>query len=270
MPTRPALSPAIASVAAGVALALCAAADGAAPAGEPAPSAGREGLLTVMTRTPSGPRGRWFVEFQEEINQLPGSAGIAGGSLRGAAEIDCGAAQFKVAKFSLFAGPKLTGAVLMDVSQISDWRSARPGTTMDRVLAAACGKTKIPVEGAQVRAAAALTSGLKAPDLEPPVKPPAAPGSPSPAPTAAGGGFYAQLASVASADAARQAWITLKGAAPGVLDDRLRRLTTATVHGRRVYRVLAGGFGTKAEAQSVCKALARLTARCFVRPSDLS
>jgi cell division septation protein DedD len=262
MRTRPALSPAMASVAAWVALTLCAAA-------EPASRPGREGLLTVTTRTPSGPRGRWFVEFQEEINALPGSAGIAGGSLRGAAEIDCGAAQFKVAKFSLFAGPNLTGAVLLDMSETSGWRSAKPGTTMDRVLASACAQTKIPTEGVAAPPLELKAADLKAPDLKPSPKPAAASGPPALLPSAAGGAFYVQLASVSSADAARQAWVALKGAAPGVLDDRLRRLTTATVHGRRVYRVLAGGFGTKAEAETVCKALARLAARCFVRPSEL-
>jgi cell division septation protein DedD len=87
-------------------------------------------------------------------------------------------------------------------------------------------------------------------------------------PSADNRAFYAQLASLPSADAARQAWGELKGAAPGILDDRLRRLTTATVHGRRVYRVLAGGFATKAQAETVCKALARLAARCFVRPGE--
>jgi hypothetical protein len=259
-------------------------------------SIAHEGLLTLTSRTPTGQGGHWFVAFEEEINKLPGSAGFVGGSLSGAAEVDCAAAQFKVAKLSLFTGPNLTGALLLEVTAKSVWDTAKPGTTMDRVMAAACAKTRgLAKVEAKARAAAAPPPEFGFP-AHPPAKPPAASGPPARAPVAAtsaktvalaiappvspppaaasaaasasGPAFYAQLASLGSADAARQAWDQLKVAAPGILDDRRRRLTTATVHGRRVYRVLAGGFGTKAEAETVCKALARLAVRCFVRPGD--
>jgi cell division septation protein DedD len=236
-------------------------------------------MLTLTSRAPTGQPGRWHVEFQEKIGPAAGAGGVSGLSLRGAAEVDCSASQIKVGKLSVFEGPDFTGALLAQLSERSEWRPPEPGTAMERVLAVACGKTKV---GAKVQAKD--QAEVSAP---PPAPPAAAPKPPAPAPVAeivaqtlappaappiaaptAGGAFYAQLASVSSADAARRMWETLKGAAPGILDDRQQRLTTATVHGRRVWRVQAGGFATKAQAEKVCQALARLSARCFVRPGD--
>ena len=310
MRTRPALSP----VAALVSVALCAAATSAETGAERAPAAAGEGGLTLTMKTPTGQPGHWAVEFEEK--STPSGAAASGvGSLSGAAEVDCAASQFKLAKYKVFEGAKFTGAVLLDLSKRVEWRSPEPGTTMDRVLAAACGRTKVPARertvlvassglkpptptstptstpapapspppaasGPPARAAAAKTAAPSAPAHAPAVAVSAAASvassvvpsaAPSVVPAAAGGDFFAQLASLPSEGAARHAWDQLKGAAPpGVLDDGLHRLTMAVVNGRRVYRVMAGGFATKAQAATVCKALAQQSARCFVRRRDLA
>lgn len=264
MRTRPARS----AFAALVSIAVCVAA-APEPCPEPSPepmaptpAAGPGTRLTLTETRPAGGRGRWFVAFQEEPPPAAAGAGkTAARSSRGAADIDCGAAQFRIARFAAFEGPTFTGAVLLDLGQRTEWRSPEAGTTMDRVLAAVCGQAKTPVR------ARAAGDGSTAPD---PPRPAQARSSPPPlaeaAPSAAGGAFYAQLASLPSADAARQAWDKLEHAAPEILDERLQRMTVAIVHGRRVYCVLAGGFGTKAEAELICKALVQRSAQCFVRP----
>lgn len=289
MCTRPAAT----SVAALVSLVLSAPASGWAAGATRATIAGPEGVLTLTSKAATGQHGHWFVEFQEEISPQAGPSRVDGRSLKGAADVDCGVLRFQVAKLDVFEGPNFTGALLLDVGHRNEWRSPESGTTLDRVLIATCGRTKIQARfQTDVRA-----SGAALPDLERPARtaapPPLAPSAPpvpavtpvaavvaetaapkiapSPhplAPPIKDGAFHAQLAAVGSEEAARQTWTRLEHAAPAVLSDRRRRLTPATVNGREVYRVSAGGFATKAQAETVCKALARLSAQCFVRPGD--
>ena len=302
MCTRPAAT----SVAALIILTLCAPATGWAAGAARTTIAGPEGVLTLTSKAPTGQRGHWFVEFQEEISPQAGPSRVDGRSLKGAADVDCGVSRFQVAKLDVFEGPNFTGALLLDVGHRNEWRSPESGTTLDRVLIATCGRTRIQ---ARVQTEGRAAGGVPAdPDLSarsaaPPSAPPApaviavvaqtaaprigssiapsiassiassiVPGvAPSPrpvAPSAEGGAFHAQLAAVGSVEAARQTWERLERAAPAILSDRLRRLTAATVNGRQVYRVSAGGLATKAQAEMVCKVLARLSAQCFVRPGD--
>ena len=75
----------------------------------------------------------------------------------------------------------------------------------------------------------------------------------------------AQIGAVSSEAVATAEWDRAAKAFPAAFSGRSKAVAKITANGAELYRVLVGGFGSKAEAQSFCSTLQAKGRACFVR-----
>lgn len=96
-------------------------------------------------------------------------------------------------------------------------------------------------------------------------KPNPAPAPPAPAPAfASAHGPEVQLAALNSAKAANQAWETLNARMPNLLSGHTPIIRTATVRGRKFWRLRVGGFADAAAAKAFCAKVKSEGAACEI------
>jgi hypothetical protein len=99
-----------------------------------------------------------------------------------------------------------------------------------------------------------------------PAAQPAARAAASAAPAPRPADFAVQIATVASADLARDRWQSLKGKLPDLVAPRTFAVEAVSANGRTVYRALLLGFASPDEAAALCKALRSQSVDCILRP----
>lgn len=102
------------------------------------------GRLSLTWISPLDPSGHGGVKFEEEAENGAYADRINGRSLEGAAQVDCRALTFQLQRFTVHTLPKLQGQAVLAIGERTEWRSADPGTTMARVVRAACGGPSNP------------------------------------------------------------------------------------------------------------------------------
>jgi cell division septation protein DedD len=107
-------------------------------------------------------------------------------------------------------------------------------------------------------AASTMPAALPPPPL--PAPPPLAPASAS----SAASGIMVQLAALNSQQAANQAWETLNARMPNLLAGRTPVFQTATVKGRKFWRLRLTGFANAAAAKAFCATVKSEGAACEV------
>ena len=86
-----------------------------------------------------------------------------------------------------------------------------------------------------------------------------------PPPAAPAGGVVAQVGSETSAALADKAWTDVSRKVPGQMAGKSRKVETFNKNGTVFYRVLVGGFASRADAAKFCAALKAAGGDCIVR-----
>jgi len=89
--------------------------------------------------------------------------------------------------------------------------------------------------------------------------------APSQAPAPRPPEFAVQIAAVASADLARDSWVSLKAKLPTLVAPRTFAVEPVEAKGRTLYRALLLGFASPDEAADLCKALRNRSVDCILR-----
>ena len=156
-------------------------------------------------------------------------------------DVDCPARRARVGETLQYSQRNLMGSMQVKPGW-TDWAPAAPGTTLDKMISAACVQT-------------------------PPRPAPTPPPAPRPAIVAAPKPF-ASLVQISAAPSQSQAEAALKAAEtryPDVLAGRPTSVESISVGGQTFYRALFGGFKDAAQAAALCKALQAAGGACLVR-----
>lgn len=136
----------------------------------------------------------------------------------------------------------------------------RPPAPRDLTL-----ETSQPAGGADAAAAAPAAPAPR------PERPQTAAATPEPAPTPApaaasggGDGWRVQLASLRSRAAAERGWANLRNRAPDLLNGQPLTIEQARVSGSTYFRVQAGDFGSRSDANGLCQQLKARGLDCIV------
>jgi hypothetical protein len=196
-----------------------------------------------------GVAGSTRLTLREEVID-PAAAAVWGGrSIQLDLDLDCSRRRILLGVRRVYARPNLQGSALITRSDTA-WTEAPHDTVIEDVARFACG-AQTPAQLAAAQPAPSVHASA--------AEPPAA------APAARLPDFAVEIASVASADLARDRWRALKARVPDLVGSRTFAVEPVSANGRTQFRALLLGFSSRDEAAALCKALRDQSLECVLR-----
>ena len=159
-------------------------------------------------------------------------------------QIDCAARKAKAGETLQYAQRNMIGAMQVKPAW-TDWAVAAPGTTLDRMVDAACTQKPKGLPAQLPAPPAPVLAPVKSP-------PPSAPPVTAPSGLAEPFATRAQLSSSTSEAAVQDALVQAKTRFAALIGERETSVRATEVEGQTYYRALIGGFSDAAEAAAFC------------------
>ena len=231
------------------------------------PMADNSGIVGVTRRT-----------VREEVVSANFAATMRGRSSVQVLDFDCKRRRFKPVMISIYEGNNLQGKAER-VALADQSTDDQPGTYMAEYVKAVCDPAfKYPLTGQAAPPPPPIQAAVLPPPSAPPPPPaanpplrpeqPIPPYPPAPPPPRKTAAYAAPAAPVSGVRVQIGAFATealAKGAIASVGKGRAGETEAVGSKGATLYRALLGGFASKAEADSYCKALAAAGHACIVR-----